>query len=358
MSAPVSTASLSDVGRKRKANQDFCAEFPGESGALLLVCCDGMGGHQGGEVASQLAVATIGEAFTKASGEPSTRLEGAFKEANRRVRERAASDPKLDGMGTTAVALYYDGGGAAWIASVGDSRAYRVREGKVEQLTRDHSLVAELVRLGRMTAAEAARQPHNQLARAIGAEEDVEVDCTQHAALDGDRWMLCSDGLWNLVDEREIADNLLGEAPQEAARKLVASANDHGGTDNVTVQVLALGVAPAPTRAPTDETERDTASQAAYARSLAIKRAAGGSQPAARVEADAEQLWAEHEASQREARGRRALTIAAVAALVITLLLAATLWFGRGVIAVPASAPDAAPTEPQAESPSQTDGTP
>jgi serine/threonine protein phosphatase PrpC len=345
MSAPVVTVSLSDVGRRRRANQDFCAEFPGASGSTLLVCCDGMGGHQGGEVASQLAAATIGEAFDAAEGDPATRLERAFKEANRRVRERAAADTKLDGMGTTAVALYFDGAATAWIASVGDSRAYRVRRGSVEQLTKDHSVVAELLRLGRISAADAARQPHNQLARAIGAEDDVEVDTAKHDALDGDRWLLCSDGLWNLVDEREIADRLNRESPEDAARKLVESANERGGTDNVTVQVLAIGATrAAPAAAPpgSEETERDAGAEAAYARSLEQKRIAN--------EATPEEIWAHHEAEQSAKSRRRALTAAAVAALFVTLALAAMLWFGRGEITAssePVPAPDR-PTDPSA----------
>jgi protein phosphatase len=338
MSAPVAIASLSDVGRRRRANQDHCAEFPSENGAVLLVCCDGMGGHQGGEVASQLAVATIGEAFAAAPGDPASRLEHAFKEANRRVRERAGLDTKLEGMGTTAVALYYDGAGTAWIASVGDSRAYRVRDGRAEQLTNDHSVVAELLRLGRITAAEAARQPHNQLARAIGAEEEVEVDTAKHDAVDGDRWLLCSDGLWNLVGEREIADRLLLDAPAEAVRRLVESANERGGTDNVTVQVLALGGARGEPRAPqpaSDDTERDVEAERAYLRSLEQKRVAG--------EASADEIWAQHQAATRAQSRTRAIKLAAMAALALTLALAAMLWFGRSVIVARSAEPPAAP---------------
>jgi protein phosphatase len=351
MSAAFTTASLSDVGRRRRANQDFCAEFPGEGGAVLLVCCDGMGGHQGGEVASQLAVTTIGEAFAASSGDPRKRLEAAFKEANRRVRARADSDAKLDGMGTTAVALYFDGSATAWVASVGDSRAYRVRGGRAEQLTIDHSVVAELLRLGRISAAEAARQPHNQLARAIGAEADIEVDTFQLDARDGDRWLLCSDGLWNLVSEQEIANRLLHESPQEAARMLVESANERGGTDNVTVQVLALGGAPAAppkTTAPaSDETERDAAAEDAYQRSLALKRIAN--------EATPDEIYARHEAERRAQRSQRAITLAAAAALVLALALAAMLWFGRGVIVEPATP---APPAPADSAPSASDGAP
>lgn len=350
MSARVATASLSDVGRRRRANQDFCAEFPGEGGAVLLVCCDGMGGHQGGEVASQLAVATIGEAFAASEGDPRKRLELAFKEANRRVRARADGDEKLDGMGTTAVALYFDGAAAAWVASVGDSRAYRVREGRAEQLTVDHSVVAELLRLGRISAAEAARQPHNQLARAIGAEEDIEVDTFQLDARDGDRWLLCSDGLWNLVGEQEIAERLRKDSPQDAARRLVESANERGGTDNVTVQVLALGGVPPEASRPAvanDETERDAAAEDAYQRSLALKRIAS--------EATPDEIWARHEAERRARRSQRALTLAAAAALVLTLALAAMLWFGRGLIVEPATPAEAAPTE---SSPPASDGAP
>lgn len=339
MSAPIATASLSDVGRRRRANQDFCAEFPGDRGTVLLVCCDGMGGHQGGEVASQLAVATIGEAFGASDGDPRARLERAFKEANRRVRALAASDTKLDGMGTTAVALYYDGAATAWIASVGDSRAYRVRAGRAEQLTNDHSVVAELLRMGRITASEAARQPHNQLARAIGAEDDVEVDTFQVDARDGDRWLLCSDGLWNLVSEREMAERLLRHAPEDAARQLVESANERGGTDNVTVQVLALGGMrpPPPAAEPlaNDETERDSAAEQAYQRSLELKRIAN--------EATPDEIYARREAERRAKRSHRALTLAAVAALLLALALAAMLWFGRGVIVEPADSAEAAP---------------
>jgi protein phosphatase len=345
MSSAVATASVSDVGRKRRSNQDHCAEFPGGGGDVLLVCCDGMGGHQGGEVASQLAVATIGESFAHAEGDPATRLERAFQEANRRVRERAASDPKLEGMGTTAVALYFDGVATAWIASVGDSRAYRVRGGKVEQLTNDHSVVAELLRLGRITPAEAARQPHNQLARAIGAEEDVEVDTAKHDALDGDRWLLCSDGLWNLVDEREIADRLNRHTPQEAARRLVDRANERGGIDNVTVQVLALGVRMpvAASNGASDETEQDSEAEAAYARTLARKQLA--------VEASAEQIWAEHEAERQAKRRRLTLTVVGVVAVLVTLALAATLWFGRGALtSEPAGAASAGSSADQAPS--------
>jgi protein phosphatase len=232
-------ASLSDVGRRRRVNQDAFGEFPGASGGVLLVCCDGMGGHQSGEVASRLAVETVGREFH--GGSPAATLPRAILAAHAGVKARAAQRPDLYGMGTTAVALYFDGGARAWVAHVGDSRCYRIRGGHIEQLTRDHSIVAELLRAGRITPEEARVRPNNELTRALGASSALEPDCTEHEARDGDVFVLCSDGLWNLVDDANIAAAAQREGPKSAVRTLVDLANANGGTDNVTVQILAIG---------------------------------------------------------------------------------------------------------------------
>ena len=316
----IQRASLSDVGRKRRANQDSCGEYPAAGDAVLLVCCDGMGGHQGGEVASQIAVETIGSEFDPA--DPAASLGRAFQSAHARVQARAAETPELHGMGTTGVALYYDGDGRAFIAHVGDSRCYRARDGKIEQLTADHSIVAELLRAGRLTPEAAASQKHNELSRAIGASPQLSVDCAEHDARDGDRFLLCSDGLWNLVEADEIAAEILREAPERAVRRLVDLANERGGTDNVTVQVLGIGAATAPA-AEEDDTEGASHAREAIARARARKRA-DETRVAGPDEVPAEAIWQRAQAAARERRDRRiraALLGGGAAALALALLL-------------------------------------
>jgi protein phosphatase len=328
-------ASHTDVGRKRRVNQDSFGEFPGaDDGSLLLVCCDGMGGHSGGEIASQLSVAAIGETFRASAGDPGERLASAFHEAHRRVREHAERNPQLAGMGTTGVALFFDGKSSAWVAHVGDSRAYRLRDGKLEQLTADHSLVAELVRMGKLTPEQAARHPHNELARAIGASDDLEVDCAKHDARDGDRWLLCSDGLWNMVSDGEIGRQLYESAPTDAVRRLVERANEAGGLDNVTVQVLALGAARgAPAPADDGATEQDRDARLASARLRAASRV-DETRAISASDANVEEIWARAQAEARAAREHRIRQIVLGAAIVIALSLAAFLLLGRSVVRV------------------------
>jgi protein phosphatase len=324
----VEAASLSDVGRRRRANQDSCGEFPGQDGALLLVCCDGMGGHQGGEVASKLAVETIGAEFDAAAPEASLRQ--AFLSAHARVKARATERAELHGMGTTGVALYYDGNARAVVAHVGDSRCYRVRGGEIEQLTGDHSVVAELLRAGRLTPEQAATHPHNELSRAIGASHQLEVDCAEHDVREGDRFVLCSDGLWNLVEAREIAEAVLREAPAQAVRTLVDRANERGGTDNVTVQILGVGAAAAPEAPEEDDTERGQNEREALERARARKRV-DETRAIALDGVNVDAIWEKAQAVARERQGRR-IRAALIGAGVVTLALAAALavWLGRG----------------------------
>jgi protein phosphatase len=228
---------VTDTGRRRRQNEDaFVCEPP------LFAIADGMGGAQAGELASRLAAAAIEEAG--AAGGDADAVAGAVRAANARIFERSLTDPAVAGMGTTAtVALVDEHAGTLTLAHVGDSRGYRYREGVLEQLTTDHSLVAELVRTGRLTEAEAAVHPHRSvITRALGTEADVEVDTRTLELAPGDVVLLCSDGLSAMVRDEEIA-RLLGESerdPYAAAEALVRAANAAGGEDNVTVVVFEM----------------------------------------------------------------------------------------------------------------------
>jgi len=226
-----------DVGAARDLNQDSFA-----TAASVVVVADGMGGHRGGEVASAIAANEVVVRFT----EP--QLDGLIKGvelANRRILDEAAADPKLRGMGTTVVALglvEMDDGVALGAINVGDSRMYRLTGNVLEQLTEDHSLVEALVREGRLTPAEAEVHPQrNIVTRALGVLEHVEVDSFHFVPKMGDRYLLCSDGLFNEVDAQGIAMILATEPdPQQAAHKLIDAANAGGGRDNITTVIVDI----------------------------------------------------------------------------------------------------------------------
>jgi protein phosphatase len=240
--ASLQTALLSDVGRARSENQDACGEFRSGGGARLLIVADGMGGHRGGDTASRLALEVLGTAMSNAAAPDGSLLERAIEDANARVRSESEANLELRGMGTTCVALLFAPGNAAWVAHVGDSRAYRWRRGSLEALTRDHSLVGELVRRGEITPEEAEVHPRrNEILRSIGITSAVEVELRPIDVLPGDRYLLCSDGLSGVVSEHEISAVLAAEPPDRAAQILVDAANARGGPDNVTV---AIGVIP------------------------------------------------------------------------------------------------------------------
>lgn len=251
MSEPASEApilaSLSDVGREREENQDSCGIFEDAKGRRLLLVADGMGGHRGGQQASQLAVAAIGEYLRgRAEEAPLELLRGAVSEANRRIREEAARNPELTGMGTTAVLLLLDAAAEAWVGHVGDSRAYRLSRGSLEELTRDHS-VRRLLIDGGMPPEDADRHPDaHALTRALGAEDDVEVEVARVSLLPGDVFLLCSDGLWGLVDAAQIRKLLSSLEPDVCVEALVDAANRQGGRDNITVQIARIPGAASP----------------------------------------------------------------------------------------------------------------
>lgn len=243
----------SDIGRLRSNNED-CYRMV--ESMRLFVVSDGMGGEAHGEVASALAVETIvkhcmdGDANPATSlygdpqpglGDKARRLASAVHLANRKIFQSAEEHPEQHGMGATLTAAWIDDGKLS-IAHVGDSRAYLLRSGTLQQLTNDHSLVAEQVRRGILTAAEADQsEMQSVLLRALGTHEQVDVEAQENALFPGDILLLCSDGLTRMVTEPEIAGTLQVEtSPQKAAEKLIELANDNGGQDNITVVVVRL----------------------------------------------------------------------------------------------------------------------
>ncbi len=252
------SAGLTDVGRKRRSNEDSYAIVEDHG---LYIVADGMGGHAAGEVASRLAVEsierhisgsdprkepTLPASYRTSSPEeaalpqPARRVLNAIRLANQEIVRSVRQDNSRRGMGTTVVIAYIRGG-RVFIGSVGDSRAYLVRGKSMIQLTADHTFVGEQVRAGTLTSIEARRHPaRNILTRAVGSQEDVEPDLIEHDLKADDWLLLCSDGLTTMVEDEEILATLRahGDNAEPACRALVERANDHGGDDNVTVVLV------------------------------------------------------------------------------------------------------------------------
>ena len=228
-------ASVSDTGRRRRRNEDAYVVQP-----PLFAVADGMGGAQAGEIASRLAAEALRESPGDDSGEE--RVAALIREANRRVYDRSQEDSAVTGMGTTVtVALLEDG--LVRIGHVGDSRAYLIRNGLLEQLTEDHSLVAELMRDGKLSPEEAETHPQRSvITRVLGTEPDVDVDTFSVEARPGDLFLLCSDGLTTMVGDESILRIVKRERGdlERAARALVSAANGAGGEDNITVVFFAI----------------------------------------------------------------------------------------------------------------------
>src|SRR5262245_58012493 len=224
-----------DVGRQRSANEDAFVVAP-----PFFAVADGMGGAKAGEVASQLAAdAFSGEGE---SGEaPEEQLSRILREANRRIYEIAATDESRRGMGTTLTAAKVHDSQVS-LGHVGDSRAYLMRDGNLEQLTRDHSLVAELERSGQLTPEAAEHHPQRSIiTRALGPEPDVDVDTYTLTGRDGDVFLLCSDGLTGMLSDADVAAIMRGaDSLDAAAEELVHAANQSGGKDNITVVLFRL----------------------------------------------------------------------------------------------------------------------
>jgi protein phosphatase len=233
------TAAHTDVGLRRRGNED---RFAVDADLGLCLVADGMGGHNAGQVASALAATTVLASLRErksSDASASERLRSALEDANRAIYQAARQNPQYGGMGTTIVALLAEGERAA-LAHVGDSRAYRMRGGRIRQLTDDHSMVGELLRRNEITADDARDHPHrHMLTRALGVRGHVQPDLAELTLAPGDLFVLCSDGLTTHVEDHEIA-KLVGEARDldAACATAIELANRRGGEDNITV-VLA-----------------------------------------------------------------------------------------------------------------------
>jgi PPM family protein phosphatase len=236
--AIVESAADTDVGRQRSSNEDSYLEA-----APFFAVADGMGGARAGEVASRIAVEAFGDERDE-SASPERQLAEIARTANTRIYALAQEDESRAGMGTTLSAVMVADGDVA-IGHVGDSRVYRFRDGELERLTRDHSLVDELVRQGKLTPEEAEVHPQRSIiTRALGPEPDVEVETLTYPGRDGDVYLLCSDGLTGMVPEQRVAETLRASSSLEAAvKQLLDAANEGGGRDNITVVLFRLGSA-------------------------------------------------------------------------------------------------------------------
>jgi serine/threonine protein phosphatase PrpC len=245
----ITSCGMTDVGIKRTNNED---NYLINDELNLFVVCDGMGGHVGGEFASAIAVNTVEEVLTSIEFQPDgdgdnnpvelarEKLRSAIRLAGQRIYQKAEEEPEYKGMGTTCLALLIDGGNG-FLAHVGDSRGYLVREGRIEQLTEDHSLVNEKIRAGLITPEEAkTHKLKNIITRSLGFMEEVEIDIQVQAVRRGDLFVLCSDGMSNLVEAGEIGEHVLDYGLQEASRRLIQLACDRGGDDNTTVVLIRV----------------------------------------------------------------------------------------------------------------------
>lgn len=242
-------ASLSDVGCKREDNEDSFGYWEPEDEASfkklgrLAVVADGMGGHEGGQIASQIAVDAVREVYAQSSEtEPQARLLQAFREAHARIQQRAANSTLLRGMGTTCTAFVLIDSQLCF-AHVGDSHLYLLREGNLELLTRDHSLVAHMVESGMIRADEVENHPQKHvLTAALGVAESIEPDFPEQPVKlqKSDVVLLCTDGLWGQLSDSELQDTLASQSPEEACRTLVQLAKKLGGPDNITLQIARV----------------------------------------------------------------------------------------------------------------------
>lgn len=232
--------SATDVGQKRQMNQDYIYTSEAPVGNLpnLFVVADGMGGHKAGDYASRYGVSVLVETVKQDKNfNPVRIIRGGIEAANREVLEQSRKDPSMAGMGTTMVVATVVGG-YLYVANVGDSRLYLAGR-ELKQITQDHSLIAEMVRMGELTPEEGRHHPDkNIITRAVGTAEDVKIDFFDLKLEAGDRLVMCSDGLSNMVEDSEIFDILTDDDTEDPAAALVDRANANGGLDNIAVIVV------------------------------------------------------------------------------------------------------------------------
>ena len=237
MSSVGAYAAKTDTGRRRRRNEDAFVLAP-----PLFAVADGMGGAQAGEIASKLAAAALEDTDPGRLTGPE-KVASLIQEANRRVHERSSVDPATSGMGTTMTVALVESDGVV-IGHVGDSRAYLVRNHEIQQLTEDHSLVNELLKSGKLSPEEAETHPQRSvITRAVGTDPDVDVDSFVVDTQDGDLFLICSDGLTDMVDDRHILETVdkYGENLERLTKQLVTAANRSGGEDNITVVAFSIG---------------------------------------------------------------------------------------------------------------------
>ena len=305
-----------DPGRKRRRNEDAYVEQP-----PLFAVADGMGGAQAGEVASRLAAAAlVDEGDATSGGDPEKRLGALIQVANRRIYQRSSEDAAVSGMGTTITAALVEDAVVSF-GHVGDSRAYLIRNGTLDQLTDDHSLVAELLRSGKLSPEEAESHPQRSvITRVLGTDPDVDVDTFSIGACPGDIFLLCSDGLTSMVDDEAILQ-IVEENRSDldaAARALIARANRAGGEDNITVVFFEIaddadGQGDQTVRAPAPPAEREGADDEDTLSPL-------DAVPTLSVETPAFESGAGGE-SARSASARLLVTLAVLAFLAVLLVL-------------------------------------
>jgi protein phosphatase len=332
-------AGSTDTGRKRRRNEDSFVVAP-----PLFGVADGMGGAQAGELASSLAAAAMKESNLGGNGE--RRVVQLIQEANRRVHERANNDASASGMGTTMTVALVEPDGRVVFGHVGDSRAYMVRGGSLEQLTDDHSLVAELVRRGELSAAEAERHPQRSvITRALGTDPDVDVDAFSVESQPGDIFLICSDGLSSFVDGEAIEEIIVRNHRDlpEAARALIQAANRGGGDDNITAVLfrVAEGDAADGPREPDEQTrelaamldEEDTlhpedriAPPPAQERSPEPAPSAVDTMVVPAAEIDAALAEQDNTSAPQAGLGRRLLALLVIVALIVVIVV--LVWWG------------------------------
>jgi protein phosphatase len=235
-------AALSDIGTERPNNEDACGSFSEEQGAGLLVVADGIGGYEGGEIASRMAVDVTIEAYRESppAWGAAKRLQRAVQRANIEIHNRAIAVPELRRMGTTLTAAVVEGGRLS-AAHVGDCRLYLARRGRISQITKDHTMVAERVRMGLMTAARARNHAdRSMLNRSLGHELIVSVDRLSMPLVQHDRLLLCSAGLYNVLEDRELEHLLQPGDAAATCKALIEAANGRGTPDNLTAAVFIM----------------------------------------------------------------------------------------------------------------------
>jgi serine/threonine protein phosphatase PrpC len=326
-------AFATDPGRKRRQNEDAFVVRP-----PLFAIADGMGGARAGEIASALAAGALTESGTRSGGED--RVKALVQEANRRVHERASSDPETSGMGTTMTVALVEPSGDITFGHVGDSRGYVLRGDTLEQLTDDHSLVAELVRRGELSASDAEVHPQRSvITRALGTDPDVDVDAFTVQPEAGDIYLLCSDGLSDMVAGETIEEVLVANRGDldVAAKALVRAANRGGGDDNITAVLFEIlaGDAPLPSE-PDDETREYQAVPPDEEDTLhpedgvpAIRESSSAVDTMVVPAAEVDSAFAQQEAEQdvpQAGIGRRLLALLVIVALIA--LIVVLVWWG------------------------------